>query len=215
MGSGWVSARNSGGDQICRQRPLGRSVLGQPLLLGSTAASAPLAKVDEARLRAIVDANFDTLWRFLRRLGVAEADVDDAVQEVILVLTRKLDSVEIGRERSFVLSIAFRVASDARRRTRRRREVDSEQLVELPSISADPEASAQNQQMRAVFAQVLEQLSLDLRAVFVLYELEDFTMAEIAQSLQLPPGTVASRLRRAREAFEGLAVRALATRGLP
>jgi RNA polymerase sigma-70 factor, ECF subfamily len=190
-------------------------VIGQPLLLGSTAASPPLARVDEARLRAIVDTNFDTLWRFLRRLGIAEADVDDAVQEVILVLTRKLDNVEIGRERSFVLSTAFRVASDARRRTRRRREVDTEQLVELVSTAADPEASLQNQQMRAVFAQVLEQLSLELRAVFVLYELEDFTMAEIAQTLKLPSGTVASRLRRAREAFETLAARALAARGLP
>jgi RNA polymerase sigma-70 factor (ECF subfamily) len=174
-----------------------------------------LSRVDEARLRAVVDAHFDTLWRFLRRLGVAEADVDDAVQEVILVLTRKLDSIEVGKERSFVMSTAFRVASDVRRRTRRRREVDAEQLVELPSAAADPEASAQKQQMRALFAQVLEQLPLDLRAVFVLYELEDFTMAEIAQTLQLPAGTVASRLRRAREAFETLASRALSARGLP
>ena len=163
----------------------------------------------------MVDAHFDTLWRFLRRLGVAEADVDDAVQEVILVLTRKLDRIEVGRERSFVMSTAFRVAADARRRTRRRREVDAEQLVELPSNAADPEAFAQKQQMRALFARVLEELSLDLRAVFVLYELEDFTMAEIAQTLQLPPGTVASRLRRAREVFETLAGRALENRGLP
>jgi RNA polymerase sigma-70 factor, ECF subfamily len=189
-------------------------VLGQPLALGAAADSSP-SRVDVARLRAVVDAHFDTLWRFLRRLGVAEADVDDAVQEVILVLTRKLDSIDIGRERAFVMSTAFRVASDARRRTKRRREVDAEQLIDLPSTAADPEASAQKQQMRALFAQVLEQLALDLRAVFVLYELEDFTMAEIAQTLQLPPGTVASRLRRAREEFETLATRALQTRGLP
>lgn len=185
------------------------------MFLGATPSAPPLARVDEVRLRAIVEAQFDTLWRFLRRLGVAEADVDDAVQEVILVLTRKLDSIEIGKERSFVLSTAFRVASDARRRNRRRREVDGELLMEMPSAAADPETSAQKQQMRALFAQVLEQLSLDLRAVFVLYELEDFTMAEIAQTLQLPPGTVASRLRRARETFEKLAAQALSTRGLP
>lgn len=190
-------------------------MLSQPVLLGAPAGPRALAKVDEARLRAVVDAHFDTLWRFLRRLGVAEADVDDAVQEVILVLTRKLDRIEVGRERSFVMSTAFRVAADARRRTRRRREVDAEQLVELPSNAADPEAFAQKQQMRALFARVLEELSLDLRAVFVLYELEDFTMAEIAQTLQLPPGTVASRLRRAREVFETLAGRALENRGLP
>jgi RNA polymerase sigma-70 factor (ECF subfamily) len=194
---------------------LEHAVLGQPLLLGAAAGSPSLSKVDEGRLRSVVDAHFDTLWRFLRRLGVAEADVDDAVQEVILVLTRKLESIEIGRERSFVMSTAFRVASDARRRARRRREVDAEQLVDLPSAAADPEASAQKQQMRELLGRVLEELSLDLRAVFVLYELEDFTMAEIAQTLQLPPGTVASRLRRAREAFETLATRALQTQERP
>lgn len=185
------------------------------MLLGAVADASSSPKVDEARLRSVVEAHFDTLWRFLRRLGVAEADVDDAVQEVILVLTRKLDGIEVGRERSFVMSTAFRVASDARRRVRRRREVDAELLVDLPSSAADPEAFAQKQQMRALFAQALEQLGLDLRAVFVLYELEDFTMAEIAQTLQLPPGTVASRLRRAREAFEKLAARALQMRELP
>jgi RNA polymerase sigma-70 factor (ECF subfamily) len=169
-----------------------------------------LARVDEARLRAIVDANFDTLWRFLRRLGIADGDVDDAVQEVILVLTRKLDDIEAGRERSFMLSTAFRVASGMRRQAKRRREVDAAPLLELPTQTPDPEVSAENRQMTQLLGAVLEQLSLDLRAVFILYELEDLTMAEIAHTLELPPGTVASRLRRAREAFERCAAQALA-----
>ena len=66
-------------------------MLQQPLALRSTASSASLSGVDEARLRRTVDANFDALWRFLRRLGIPEGDVDDAVQEVILVLARKLE----------------------------------------------------------------------------------------------------------------------------
>jgi RNA polymerase sigma-70 factor (ECF subfamily) len=184
-------------------------VQGLPLLLGSTPPAPTLSRVDAARLRAIVDANFDTLWRFLRRLGIGDGDVDDAVQEVILVLTRKLDDIEQGRERSFMLSTAFRVASGMRRQAKRRREVDAAPLLDLASLAPDPEASAEKRQLTALFGQVLEQLSLDLRAVFVLYELEDFTMAEIAQTLELPPGTVASRLRRGREAFERLAARAL------
>jgi RNA polymerase sigma-70 factor (ECF subfamily) len=77
------------------------------------------------------------------------------------------------------------------------------------SPDLDPEAAAQQRRLEALFAQVLEQLSLPLRAVFVLYELEDLTMAEIAETLQLPAGTVASRLRRGREAFERLAAEAL------
>ena len=184
-------------------------VLGQPLTIGSTASATASTRVDEVRLRAIVDAHFDALWRFLRRLGIAEADVDDAVQEVILVLTRKLDQVESGSERAFVLSTAFRVASSMRRQIKRRREVAEAPLLEQASTAPNPEASAEQRQLTVLFAHVLEQLSLEQRAVFVLYELEELTMAEIAETLALPPGTVASRLRRGREAFEKLAARAL------
>lgn len=161
--------------------------------------------VDEDRLRQVVSEHFEVLWRFLRRLGLAEGDIDDAVQEVVLVLARKLDRVTVGSERSFVLSTAFRVASGLRRATRRRREVDAGELLELPSPELDPEALAERQRLRGVLQRLLDQLPLDLRAVFVLYELEELTMAEIAQSLGLPAGTVASRLRRAREQFERLA----------
>jgi RNA polymerase sigma-70 factor, ECF subfamily len=193
----------------------GSVVLQQPLALRSTASSSSLSRVDEARLRRTVDAHFDALWRFLRRLGIPEGDVDDAVQEVILVLARKLDQVEDGRERSFVLSTAFRIASDMRRAVKRRREVDEASLFALASQAPDPEASAETRRLTVLFAQVLEQLSLEQRAVFVLYELEDFTMAEIAQTLALRPGTVASRLRRGRETFERLAAQALGAGGRP
>ena len=189
-------------------------VLEQRLSLGVSAAGA-LARVDEVRLRRVVDAHFDALWRFLRRLGVPEADVDDAIQEVILVLARKLGQVVVGSERSFVLSTAFRVASDMRKRTKRRREVDEAPLTEVASSERDPEASAHAQRMTALFWQVLQQLSIEQRAVFVLYELEELTMAEIAESLSLPMGTVASRLRRGRETFERLAAELLGEGGKP
>ncbi len=102
-----------------------------------------------------------------------------------------------------------------RRKAKRRREVDEAALLGLASQAPDPEASVETQRLTILFAQVLEQLSLEQRAVFVLYELEDFTMAEIAQTLELRPGTVASRLRRGRETFERLAARALAEGGRP
>ena len=174
------------------------------LSLSITSASS-LAQVDEARLRRVIDTNFDGLWRFLRRLGIREGDVDDAVQEVILVLARRLGQVELGRERSFVFSTAFRIASDMRRRAKRRRLLEEAALHEPSSAELDPEASAEQRRLALLLARVLEELPLGLRAVFVLFELEDFTMAEIAQTLGLPPGTVASRLRRGREAFERLA----------
>jgi RNA polymerase sigma-70 factor (ECF subfamily) len=151
----------------------------------------------------------------MRRLGIAESDTDDAVQEVVLVLARKLDQVELGRERSFVLSTAVRVASTFRRTVRNRREVDDAELAALHSSALDPEQLAEKQRLRALLDRVLNELPLELRAVFVLYELEELTMAEIASTLGLPPGTVASRLRRSRELFEGLASKALAAEAHP
>lgn len=175
-----------------------------------TVTTLSLGRVDQVRLARIVSEHFEVLWRFLRRLGIAESDVDDAVQEVVLVLARKLNQVEPTSERSFVLSTAFRVASGFRRSWKRRREVDDSGLAELESPELGPEALAEKQRLRAVLQTVLDDLPIDLRAVFVLYELEEMTMAEIAVTLELPPGTVASRLRRSRETFEQLAAKAVA-----
>jgi RNA polymerase sigma-70 factor (ECF subfamily) len=176
--------------------------------LGHAAPVTTIGVSRSSRLRDVIDGQFDTLWRFLRRLGISDADADDAVQEVVLVLARKLDQVQVGSERAFVLSTAVRVASSFRRSRRNRREVDDAELSELESPLLDPEALAERQRLRAVLQSVLNRLPMELRTVFVLYELEELTMAEIAQTLELPPGTVASRLRRAREQFEGLAAQA-------
>lgn len=180
-------------------------VLERSFNLGHAAPVTTLGGVNESRLRQVVSEHFEVLWRFLRRLGIPKGDVDDAVQEVVLVLARKLDRVEVGSERSFVLSTAFRVASSFRRAAKRRREVDDGGLQELEAPELNPEALAEKQRLRAVLQRVLNELPMELRAVFVLYELEELTMAEIASTLELPPGTVASRLRRAREQFEMLA----------
>lgn len=172
-------------------------------------APATLEAADEGRLTSIVAQHLDMLWRFVRRLGVADADVDDAVQEVIVVLARKLEQIDRGSERAFALSTAYRVASDFRRRVRRRREVGDGSLSEQESNERDPESWLAQKRLRRLLQQALDQLPLELRAVFVLYELEELTMAEIATTLGLPPGTVASRLRRARETFEKHAAVAL------
>ena len=165
-------------------------------------SQAPDPVEQTARLHVLLRANFDAMWRLLRRLGVSEGDLDDAVQEVVVVLARKLDEIESGSERAFTLSTAYRVASTWRRARRRRPEmvdVDAQGIVD-PTASSDE--LLDRQRARALLDRVLDGLPLDLRAVFVLYELERLTMAEIAQALELPPGTVASRLRRARAAFE-------------
>lgn len=184
-------------------------VLERSFDFGHAAPVTTLGGVDESRLRRIVLEHFEVLWRFLRRLGIAECDTDDAVQEVVLVVARKLQSVQAGSERAFVLSTAVRVASTFRRTARNRREVDDGELAGMQSSALDPEQLTEKRRLRVVLDRVLGELPLDLRAVFVLYELEELTMAEIATTLSLPPGTIASRLRRSRELFESLAATAL------
>jgi RNA polymerase sigma-70 factor (ECF subfamily) len=160
------------------------------------------AATADARLRALVDVHYDFIWRSLRRLGVADGDVDDAAQHVFLTAARKLDAIRAGCERSYLFQTAMRVASDHRRTRRRRREVPE---VDGEEQAADDAPSGEElldlRRARRRLDCVLDGLPLDLRAVFVLFELDEMTMAEIAVLLELPPGTVASRLRRARAEF--------------
>jgi RNA polymerase sigma-70 factor (ECF subfamily) len=155
--------------------------------------------IGAARLRALQEEHFEFLWRSLRRLGVPEADVDDAVQQVFLVAARR--EIQPGAERSFLFSTALRVASHARRTLRRRRESD-EAVPEQTDTSPSPEELLDRRRARALLDEVLEALPLDLRAVFILFELEEMTVVQIAAMLGIPTGTAASRLRRGRELFQ-------------
>jgi RNA polymerase sigma-70 factor, ECF subfamily len=156
----------------------------------------------QMRLQKMVEDNFGLLWRFLRRLGLAENDVDDAVQDVLIVAAQRLAAIDPRRERSFLIGTAVRVAAASRRRFARRREVDEQALGALADPSPSPDSMIELKRARELLDAALEDMNTELRAVFVLYELEELTMAEIAALLELRPGTVASRLRRAREIFE-------------
>lgn len=170
---------------------------------GAVAAigGARAAEEREHRLRQLVDQHYDFVWRSLRRLGVPPADAEDAAQEVFVSLSRRLDDVELGSERGFLYRAAVNHAAHAHRTRVRRREVSAEGLEERAAPTPNPEELLQGSRQRALFHRALEALDLELRAVFVLYELEQMTMGEIASTLEIPSGTVASRLRRARAVF--------------
>jgi RNA polymerase sigma-70 factor (ECF subfamily) len=173
----------------------------------ASAAGPPRSAAADARLRGMVGAHFDFVWRSLRRLGVPAADVDDCAQQVFWVAARKLDEVQVASERAFLFTTAWRVASDARRARVRRREVNEDDAAEAPAEGPDPEQIADRRRARAVLDEVLDAMPMDLRAPFVLFELEELPTAEIAAMLDLPTGTVASRLRRAREEFQSIVAR--------
>ncbi len=167
------------------------------------AAPAESRAAYEKRWRAIVQEHADFVWRALRRLGVLEADLADAAQQVFLVLARKLSHVQAGAERRFLFQTAFRVASDSRRTRRRQREVPDDLLLLHTDERPGPEHDLEARLRRAQLDRILDLMPMELRAVFVLSELEEMTMAEIAALTGMRPGTVASRLRRARAAFSG------------
>jgi RNA polymerase sigma-70 factor (ECF subfamily) len=179
---------------------------------GDAVAEPPVDRsldVRASRVRAIVEASYDFLWRCLRHFGVPEAGVEDAAQQVLVVVARRIDEIGEGKERAFLLACALRAASEARRASRRRREVAAEDA--LDAIAAEtPSLDELLDQRRArdALVAVLGTLPDDLRTVFVLFELEEMTAPEIARLLSIAPGTVASRLRRAREMF-GARVRRL------
>lgn len=169
------------------------------------------AEASPARLRALVTEHLAFVWRALIRLGVPRADAEDAVQQVFLVASKKLASIEPGSERAYLFGAAFRIAYRVRRTQKRRREVLEAEPPDRPDPAPDPEERMDRARARAVLDDILDTMPLELRAVFVLFELEQLTVAEIAPMLEIPAGTAASRLRRAREHFQA-AVRRLEAR---
>jgi RNA polymerase sigma-70 factor (ECF subfamily) len=151
----------------------------------------------DARLHALVSDHFDFIWRLLRRFGLAPADADDAAQHVFITVAGKLDQVDAGSERTYLYGIALRVAANARRKNSRRRAGD-----ELQS-SLDPQTDdfAGRLESQDLMQHLLERLEDDLRRVLVLAAIEGLELSEIAALEGIPVGTVASRLRRAREQF--------------
>ncbi len=152
---------------------------------------------------AIYEAHFDFVWRSVRRLGVPERQLDDAVQDVFVVVHRRLSGFE-GRSsvRTWLFGIALRVARDHRRAISRRGE--HEPLVEEPADDRidPPDEQTAKVQALAVLDRFLARLDEDKRAVFILAELEEMTAPEIAEALSINVNTVYSRLRAARKAFD-------------
>jgi RNA polymerase sigma-70 factor (ECF subfamily) len=154
------------------------------------------------------------VWRVLRRLGVEERDVEDVCQEVFVVVHRRLPEFE-GRSslRTWVYGVCVRTASDYRRRAGHRHEVVTGSPPEQLSVD-DPHGALAARQARQVLDGILSELDEDKRTVFVLYEIEQLTMAEVAEAVGCPLQTAYSRLHVARAKVES-AIARIRERGAP
>ncbi len=170
-------------------------------LEGSRSAHASAARLELAEVYA-QHAGF--VFRVLRGMGVPEASVDDAVQDVFLVVHRRLPEFD-GRARvtTWLFQIALHVALSYRRKARRAR--DQTPLREtLEDDGGSPLAHVERGQTLNRLQQVLEGLDDDKRVALVLSDLEQLTAPEIAELTGTPLNTVYTRLRRARALFASL-----------
>lgn len=169
-------------------------------------------------LSTLVVENTDFVFRNLRRAGLDVGTAEDGAQQVFLIAARKLGQIASGKERAFLYATAMNVAADLKRRFSRRGETElpDEELDDLiaPLSSSSPslDEAIDQQRARALLDEVLKSMPDPLRDVFVLSELEEMSAPEVAACLDIPAGTVASRLARARHVFDECLTRLQARR---
>ena len=180
--------------------------------LAETEGATALPAAEQARLALLVSEQFGFVWRLLRRIGVAESDADDAAQQVFITASQRLHDIREGSERAFLFSTALHVGARTRRSRARKREDFGVELDEQVDSAPSLDELVDRRRAREMLDAMLEEMPVELRVVFVLYEIEQLTSIEIAELTEVPVGTVASRLRRAREDFRARVTRAEARR---
>lgn len=172
-------------------------VLVSHLRLVSTAS--PQVSADETCLDAF-QRELDYVFRTLRRLGTAPAEVEDLAQEVFLALRSSWPDYDATRPlRPYLFGIAFRIAAAHHRK--RRREVTLG-VVEVDDLAPNPDDALQAKQARSLVLAALEKIPLPRRAVLVMHDIDDVPVGEVARVLSIPLFTAYSRLRKARRELE-------------
>jgi RNA polymerase sigma-70 factor, ECF subfamily len=168
-------------------------------------------------LDRIYDLYADFVFRTLRALGVPDRDIGDAMQEAFLTIHRALPGFEERCSMStWLFTICRSVARDRRRRAHRRYEVIDGALVDAqPDSASDVSTRIEHRQKLAELEAILQAMEEEQRLVFVLFEIERMTGAEISEALGIPVGTAYSRLRLARAAFRQAVARRRAAERIP
>ncbi|HLV21498.1 MAG TPA: sigma-70 family RNA polymerase sigma factor [Polyangiaceae bacterium] len=184
---------------------------------GARAPDQPDACLASALAPEALVPHLPFVWRVLRGLGVPAADLDDATQRVFMIVASKIAQVRPGSERAYLFTTATRVASWIRRQGQRLDLVDDAELGLHEDPEPGPDERADRRRALALLEEILARLPEELRLVFILCELEELTAPEAADVLAIPSGTVASRLRRARQSVSDHIQRARlrARRGAP
>lgn len=168
----------------------------------------------DARFRALFDREFSYVWRSLRRLGVREGDCDDVANEVFVRVHQRFADYDPTRPaRPWLFAFCARLASDYRRLARHRREAALESDSKLGVASGGPEDSVLRREESSLLLEALDALDDDRRQVFVLHELEERPIPEVAVMLGINQATAYTRLRAAKQLFTEAARRIQSMQG--
>jgi RNA polymerase sigma-70 factor (ECF subfamily) len=158
------------------------------------------ATPSDQRIRSLIAENVRLVRHTLARVGVPDVDLDDEIQRTLIVAARRIDDVEPGAERSFLIQVARNIGAHWHRSRSRRKETPaSDAALEAGVAPGTPEDTTLQKEARTALNEVLASLPEPLRCVFVSFELDELNLTQIASQLGIPRGTVASRLRRARK----------------
>jgi RNA polymerase sigma-70 factor (ECF subfamily) len=184
--------------------------------LRSAFAPVPAAPAPELEVRTIYREHARFVWLSLQRLGIHPADLDDIAQDVFMIVHRRLDTFDRrARISTWLFGICMRVAANYRRRRRWTREVLSGGFEdERPAALAQADDILVRREQRELAETALNRLEVAKRATFVMFEIESLSCQEIAELMNVPVGTVYSRLHSARRQLEKHLSRELARRGL-
>lgn len=178
---------------------------------GTTGASAPSPRTAlnlSTEFRVLFDRDYPYVWHSVRRLGVREADCDDVANEIFVRVHKQFDQYDPTRaSRPWLFAFCARVASDYRRLARHKRESTFESDATIVATTSDPEQDALRREAGSVVLAALDVLDDDRRQVFVLHEMDELPIPEVARVLQIPVGTAYTRLRAARQEFTAAARR--------
>ena len=159
-------------------------------------------------VRQIHELHADFVWSSLQRLGIHLADLEDSMQDVFVVVHRRLATFDgSSRLSTWLFGICLRVASQYRRKAHRQRERGGVDLQHTAAESEAPDAELLAREAERRLEQVLDALKPERLVVFVMFEVESIGCAEIAEQLGLPLGTVYSRLSAARADFAKAALK--------
>lgn len=181
----------------------GESPVGDPLIASAPLhAEEPVARAEaQTRVESMVHSHYRLVWRLLRWLGVPRNELDDVTQDVFWLASQRMDQIRLGSEWPYLFGVALRKAASARRAASAYGSIVDLEHYDAAASLPLPDQQMEQGQARELLYEVLQGMSEDSRLVFALFELEELEITEIARLLEIPVGTVGSRLRRAREEF--------------